>query len=103
MLKRIIKYIFLKWKWRGKLIFSFSSNIAIESSFEGMNKIMCDTSFRGKLGYGSYIGNNCYINGEIGRFCSIGPYVRCNEGIHPYTYPFVSTAPSFYSSSLRPF
>jgi acetyltransferase-like isoleucine patch superfamily enzyme len=36
------------------------------------------------------------MNGIIGRFCSIGPFVECVYGRHPL-YPFVSTHPAFFS------
>ncbi|WP_300911611.1 CatB-related O-acetyltransferase [Muribaculum intestinale] len=62
-----------------------------------MNKIHPHTYFRGELGFGSYIGPNCNIVGKIGKFTSIGPNVRCNPGRHPYTYPYVTTAPCFFS------
>lgn len=97
MLKRLVKYIVLKWRWRGKLIFKWSSQIGINSIFEGMNQIFQDTCFNGYLGLGSYIASNSSIQGKVGRFTSIAPNVRCNNGLHPYTYPFVTTAPCFFS------
>lgn len=97
MIKRFIKYIFLKIKWRGILKFNWSARISFGSSFEGMNQIHPHTLFKGEMGYGSYIGPYCELFGKIGRFSSIAPFVRCNHGRHPYTYPFVSTAPCFFS------
>ncbi len=98
MIKHLIKYIILKWKWRSKLKFDFSCNIGLKSTFEGMNQIHPYTDFQGQLGYGSYVASNSSINGLIGRFTSVGPYVRCNAGRHPYTYPFATTAPCFFSA-----
>lgn len=49
------------------------------------------------MGYGSYMGANCYIDGDIGRFTSIANDVQCNLGMHPYKYPYVSTCPMFFS------
>lgn len=98
-LKHIIKYLYLKWKWRGKLLFSYNSEIGLKSKFEGMNQINQHTSFYGEMGFGSYISVNSNINGKIGRFTSIGQNVRCNAGRHPYTYPYVSTAPCFFSNT----
>ena len=95
--KKVIKYIIQKIKYRGKVTFFFSSNIGRDSSFEGGNLIQKAASFSGEMGFGSYIAKGSSINGKIGRFTSIGPYVRCNTGIHPYTYPFVSSSPWFYS------
>lgn len=97
MLKRLVKYIVLKCKWRGKLLFKWSSQIGINSNFEGMNQIFQNTSFSGHLGFGSYIAYGSDISGKIGRFTSIAPHVRCNNGVHPFTYPFVTTAPCFFS------
>ena len=97
MLKRLIVYILLKLKWRGKLRFKWSDHIGYHSIFEGMNQIHSNVWFYGYLGYSSYIGEHSSLSGEIGKFTSIAPYVRCNPGKHPYTYPFVSTAPCFFS------
>lgn len=96
-LKRIVKYIILKLKLRDKVKFNFSCDIGLNSTFEGMNQIHPNASFCGELGFGSYIGPNSAINGKIGKFTSIAPHVRCNPGKHPYTYPYVTTAPCFFS------
>ena len=72
-------------------------NIIKDSSFEGMNRICYGTTFKGSMGLGSYIGQNCILSAEIGRFCSIANNVKCNPGIHPYKEPFVTTSPNFFS------
>lgn len=95
--KRLVKYIFFKIKYWHKLSFSFSNSIGIHSTFEGMNKLYSNSSFAGYMGVGTYIGENSHIVGRIGRFTSIAPFVRCNNGIHPYKYPFATTAPCFFS------
>lgn len=98
MLKRIIKYFFLKIKWMKKVRFSFNDKISIISQFEGMNQLYPNTSFGGFMGYGSYIADYCkLVNVKIGRFCSIAPHVICDNGTHPTTTPFVTTAPCFFS------
>lgn len=97
MIKRLIKYIILKIKWNRKLQFNWTTNISLNSNFEGMNKIHPYSKFRGFLGYGSYIGPYCSLYAKIGRFTSIAPCVRSNGGRHPYSYPYVTTAPCFYS------
>lgn len=96
-IKRLIKFLYFKIKWHKKLIFTFNCDIAIDSQFEGMNKIYPNTLFSGYLGRGSYIAPNSVIRGRIGKFTSIAS--RCNvvNGIHPYTYPYVSTSPTFIS------
>ena len=66
-----------------------------------MNKLHEHSSFCGKMGFGSYLGPNSYVVGNIGRFTSIAPFVRCNSGVHPYKLPYVTTSPSFYSLNLN--
>jgi acetyltransferase-like isoleucine patch superfamily enzyme len=97
IIKRIIKYIFFKIKFRKKLKFSFTVNIGMNSIFEGMNKIYGHSIFYGEMGFGSYIANDCVIFGKIGRYSSIAPFVQCIMGRHPIYSPFVSTSPAFYS------
>lgn len=98
--KKIYIYIKCRIKWYRKCRFGISVNIHSNSIFEGMSQIHPNTSFKGILGYGSYIGGHCDLSADIGRFTSIAPYVRCNAGKHPYTFPFVSTSPSFFSLNL---
>lgn len=96
-LYKLIKYLRNKIKWSKKCRFNCSVDISAHSSFEGMSQIHPHTSFKGSLGYGSYIGDNCSLSADIGRFSSIAPFVRSNAGIHPYTTPFATTCPSFFS------
>lgn len=96
-LKILLKYIYFKIVYRKELVFSFSSRIARHSKFEGMNRIFPYSFFNGYMGLGSYIASYSYIVGKIGRFTSIGPYCHVIIGTHPYTYPFVSTSPAFFS------
>lgn len=96
-IKQIIKNIYLKIKWGKTCIFSFSADISLHSTFEGMCQIHPHTTFHGHLGTGSYIGSYSSLSAEIGRFTSIAPYVRVNCGIHPYKEPFVTTSPCFFS------
>lgn len=49
------------------------------------------------MGLGTYISENCHIEGDIGRFTSIAPSVRTHRGIHPTRTPFASTSPMFFS------
>ena len=52
------------------------------------------------LGYASYIGAFCdFSNCRVGRFSSVGNYVRVVSATHPLT--MVSTYPAFYSDSYR--
>lgn len=94
---KIKNILYLKYKYGNKVKVSLSCFISPTSFFEGMNKLHSHTNFSGKLGFGSYIGAYCSLSAEIGRFCSISNYVKCNNGIHPYKEPFACTAPCFYS------
>jgi len=96
LIKKVIKYPYLKIKYRKKVKFDFSVNFDKKTLFEGMNFIASNSNFSGEIGFGSYIAKECHIKGKIGRFTSIGSYVRCNTGVHPYE-KFVSTSPVFYS------
>lgn len=83
-----------------KISFGFNSDIAIHSIFEGYNKVGKRSSFAGKMGRHSYIGDNCIINAEIGRYTSIGSNVVIPHGSHPSSI-FVSTSPVFYSTKKQ--
>lgn len=52
-----------------------------------------------ELGYGSYLAEHGrLIDTSVGKYCSLGPYLRCAFGLHPAKgYP--STHPAFYSTS----
>lgn len=97
MLNNIQNWIITRWKFRNKVKLAFTSKVTTTSQFEGMSQIFSYVKFHGKLGFGSYIGNNCSLSAEIGKFTSIAPNVRCNSGLHPYKPPFVTTSPSFFS------
>ncbi len=96
-IKLLVKYIVNKWRWRSKLSFSFTSNISLDSCFEGMNRIEPDCVYRGRMGYGTYIAEGTKLSADIGRFCSIGHDVKYTSGSHPYQYPYVTTSPCFFS------
>ncbi|MDE6696761.1 MAG: CatB-related O-acetyltransferase [Muribaculaceae bacterium] len=74
-----------------------SAKVAYESTFEGSNKIYPDTFFQGKMGFGSYIAHDGYVEASIGRFCSIGPRCLTAIGIHPIYEPYASSSPIFFS------
>ena len=101
LLKCFLKYFFYKLKWHGKTRIRLGANISLKSTFEGMSQIHGCTVFSGHLGYGSYIACHCELSAIIGRFTSIAPYVRCTSGCHPYTEPFVTTSPCFFSANYN--
>lgn len=95
-IKKYKHYCLLKRKFPF-LKFNISAFIDFSSTFEGANSIGENSFFKGKMGYGSYICSNCYIEGNIGKFTSIANNVQCNLGRHPYKLPYVSTSPMFFS------
>lgn len=99
MIKKIIKFLYLKFKYGHRLRFPFSSDIGVGSIIEGYNKIGPRTYFWGEMGRGTYIGRDSEIVGSIGRYTSIASMCHVLHGVHPYTYPFVTTSPLFYSNS----
>lgn len=96
-LAKILFRIVAPLKYRHQCRFNITVKISSKSTFEGMSQLHPHVKFHGHLGYGSYIGSYSSLSAIIGRFTSIAPYVRCNNGVHPYKIPFVSTAPCFYS------
>ena len=100
-MKRLIKWLFYRIKWKNNVKICYGCNISYNASFGGMNQIHSNTSFSGRIGYGSYIGKESIIWADIGKFCSISNRVISNCGIHPYKEPFVSTAPCFYSKNIN--
>lgn len=99
MFVKELHYLILKWKWKNKVIFDRTNYIGMDAIFEGANKLAPFASFEGTMGYGSYIANRSVIDGSIGRFCSIGPDVNVNRGIHPLFTNFATLSPMFYSTS----
>jgi len=97
ILKKLVKW----WKFsilgrnRGIRI-GRRCQIGYRSELEGGNTILDGTTFNGRLGFGSYLGEHCQINGSVGRFCSIAADVVTIAGRHPIS-EFVSTHPAFYS------
>lgn len=98
LIKDCIRFCYNKFRFRRKKIsFPFSCKISVDSFVEGTNAFHENSRFAGSIGYGSYIGADSEIYGKIGRFCSIGSRVKIILGRHPYTYPYVSTSPMFFS------
>lgn len=91
------KYIYNKIRLKNLTLFKFSSNISKDSTFEGLNSIGRYTQVNGAFGLGTYVCDYCYILANVGRYTSIGSFVRINPGIHPFKAPYVSTSPFFYS------
>lgn len=100
-IKQFVKTNFIRIKYRGKVTIDSKCTIAWNTKFEGMNKVYSNTFFGGYMGYGSYISSNSHLVAKIGRFCSIANTVVSNNATHPYTFPYVSTSPCFFSKRCQ--
>ena len=98
---RMRKYLLNKRRWHGIVRFDSSVRIADNAFFEGNNSILGNSTFDGIMGYGSYIGEECHVEAEIGRFCSLGNRIWITRGTHTFKSPYVSTSPVFYSPRLQ--
>lgn len=69
--------------------------------FEGRNKIGKNTDIReSEIGLASYIGDDCYLpKVKIGRFCSIGSWIKVITGNHPQN--FVTTHPIAFNEYMK--
>lgn len=79
-IKQYVYWYKVKAKYKESLSISPSATITLDSEFEGCNAISAHSFFKGRMGYGTYISDNCNIEGSIGRFCSIAPNV-CTHGV----------------------
>jgi len=98
-LKHLLLYLYHKHKNRHLVHFPYSAQMSHRCEFEGMNMVCAHTSFYGRMGMGSYIGNDCHISADIGRFSSLGNRISQIVETHPIREPFVTTSPIF--TSLR--
>lgn len=97
-IKNAVKRILLCRNFSKKNIKLFAgAQVGFSSKLEGCNRIGANSVFTGKLGYASYMGENCRITANIGRFCSIASRVVTVRGTHP-TKGWVSTHPAFFST-----
>ena len=96
-IKRLALYCYHKCKNRHLVRFDHSVYLSHRCQFEGMNHVGNGSSFYGTMGRGSYIGHNCHVSADIGRFSSIGSNLNQIVESHPYKKPFVTTSPMFFS------
>ena len=73
--------------------------VSLHNCYGGCNKIGKNTTFYGSVGYASYMGADCRISADIGKYCCIASNVVTAVGRHP-TCEFVSVHPAFYSPDL---
>ena len=101
MLKAFLKKKYLMHKYRKKNV-KFGKNVLLSADcrFEGCNRVGSNSSFFGSMGYASYIGEECRIHANIGRYCCIAPRVVTVRGSHP-TRDWVSVHPAFFSTEKQ--
>ena len=100
MIRKLFKHLIVKSRCLGKNVkFSLSANLGINSQFAGNNRISRRSSFNGRMGKCTYIGENSVISGVVGSYTSIGSNVVTISGRHPVD--MISTSPVFYSSSAN--
>ena len=101
MLKQKIKRMLLCFRNRNKNVYiDRKAIVGYSSTFEGYNKLLKDVRFAGHMGRCSYLGEGTVMNAVVGRYCSIGNYVRVTHGVHP-TKDWVSTNPVFFSTAKQ--
>lgn len=72
-----------------------------DTLFEGKNKIGDNTDIiKSYIGFGTYIGDDCYLRQcKIGKYCSIGSWVKVITGKHPLNYAM--THPIVFNEYLK--
>jgi len=98
MLRLAMYFRHLKLKKQKKAVIGKNVLTSFSSRLEGNNYLGNNTTLIGtELGFASYISENSFFsNTKIGKYCSIGPNVKCILGRHP-SQNFVSTHPAFFS------
>lgn len=97
-LRWIITKAYCCWQNRGKNLF-IGYLAEVEHACFGRHNAVHDYGrlINSSLGDFSYLSKGAsVVNTEIGKFCSIGPEVKCGLGKHPVS-AFVSSHPAFYS------
>ncbi len=101
-LKQQAKKIIYKIKHRKKdvKLGRDSQFVGLHTVLEGHNRMGRRSVFEGTLGRCSYMGDDCKIKAQIGRYTSIASGVRTVSGTHP-TRDWVSTSPVFFSTARQ--
>ena len=97
-IKGVLKRYLYRYQLKGKKVMvSPKAYIDTTDVFEGNNRVIGTAELYGcNVGKGTYIQHgSVFKQTKIGRFCSIGPYVRVVDGNHP-TSDYVSTYPALY-------
>ena len=96
-LRQLLLYLYHKHKNGDKVRFPYSASMSHRCEFEGMNVVCSHTGYYGRMGLGSYIGSNCNVSADIGRFTSMGNRISQIVETHPMHEPFVTTSPMLTS------
>lgn len=101
-LKKVVRGIYLREKWKGICRFEKHSSADRKSTFAGRNYLCSGTDVvNAHFGYGSGTGINCFLKDiEIGKYCCFAGDVRTVIGIHPSS-DFVSIHPAFYTTKQQ--
>lgn len=98
-LKKVYAFLYRK-RIANKYNLRLDRNVIIDkkTTFEGHNALVNGASLiSSHIGFASYLAERASIRHcTIGKYCSIGPDVKCVFGKHP-TSKFVSTHPAFFS------
>lgn len=102
-LKKVFAF-FYKKRMANKFNLRLDRNVTIDkkTTFEGYNALVNGSSLiSSHIGFASYLAEGANIRHcSIGKYCSIGPDVKCVFGKHP-TSTFVSTHPVFFSTQKQ--
>ena len=80
-LKNLIKRLYFKCKyWDKNILLMHGTNLGSNCIFDGANYIGERSRFDGKIGFGSYIGADCCILADIGKYSSISNHVIVTGG-----------------------
>jgi len=100
MVKRLIRIILSEVaKFRQTNVRFLPNSYTTNSNYEGFNSVGENSKISSCFfGTGTYTGRNTELSKvKVGRYCSIGSFVRNITGRHPSSI-FVSTHPSFFST-----
>ena len=97
-IKHFLLFLYNWYKNRHLVKFWYSSYFSHRCKFEGMNMVGRNAYFFGTMGYGTEVGDECFLSAEIGRFSSIGTNCRYINATHPIKSPYVTTNSLFYST-----
>lgn len=99
-MRKLLKRVLTRLKYVGRKVrIDSGTELAMSNRYGGHNRIGRNSSFFGALGRASYIGADCRISADIGKFCCIASNVVTAVGKHP-SREFVSIHPAFYSPDL---